>query len=89
MTVDKLKQTFSTNYHVLDTDYTSYSIVYSCYDGWFGGKHEDVWILGRYNSMSDTQLQTLRNWMKAQPVLAHYDFSKDAVLTDHSNCAYP
>ena len=72
---------------MLASDYTSYSIVYSCQNGMFG-KHEDLWILGRSNHMTDTTLNTLRTWIKAQPVTSHYDFDKDAVLTDHSNCAY-
>ena len=42
------------NYWVLDTDYTSYSLIYSCTDIIFGISHvEFAWILARKKTISD------------------------------------
>jgi len=53
-----------TNYNVLDTDYTSYTIVYACADR-AGKKNEFLWILTRQQSPSATvtnaALQKIQN----------------------------
>jgi hypothetical protein len=43
-------------YRVIDTDYTSYTIVYGCTDVLFGLFHiPQVWILSRLPYMTDAQ----------------------------------
>ena len=54
----------SGNYWVVDTDYTSYSVVYSCNSYFFGlFKAEGLWILSRSTTLAtaDTQKQTVRD----------------------------
>ena len=48
------------DYRVLDTDYTSYSIVYSCSDFLNIAGIEYVWILTRDETITDTTLDTLK-----------------------------
>ena len=86
------------NYHVLDTDYENYSIIYSCRTFFFGkAKTEYAWILTR------EPLDPIENTnkfneitQKARDVLAKnvpgFDF--DAVMQrtiqgSQNNCIYP
>ena len=50
--------TYSGDYRVVDTDYTTYSIVYSCTNFLFF-KNEYVWILGRTETLDASTLTTL------------------------------
>ena len=76
-----------TAYHVLDTDYSQYAVVYGC-DNWFWGwwHTEQVWILGREPESSDTILE------KAQTVLGNlvpsYDQAAKFLLLDQEDCKY-
>ena len=54
------------NYKVLDTDYTSYSIVYNCEEENSWEKVEKVWILTRETSISDNLLATIKAKIKEQ-----------------------
>ena len=75
------------NYHILSTDYTKYAIVYSCRDAWFGlAREESLWVLSRQNTMSSSDLQTVRNIISAK--LPAYSSEKFGELTDHSKCTY-
>ncbi|KAK3600406.1 hypothetical protein CHS0354_026638 [Potamilus streckersoni] len=82
----KLKVKFgnapSGDYWVLDTDYDSYSIVYSC--STFVGflKIEFAWILTRdRNGLSDAKIQELLQYMSS------YDINVNRfAVTDQSNC---
>ena len=49
------------NYLVIDTDYTQYSIVYSCRES-LGGltKFEDLWVLSRTTEMSDEKYDSIK-----------------------------
>ena len=62
--------TGATNYNVIDTDYTSYTLVYGC-DNTAVGKTESVWILGRETTMSDEKLEEVYAIMKEK--LPDYD----------------
>eukprot|EP00355_Strombidium_rassoulzadegani_P003009 CAMPEP_0168612824 /NCGR_PEP_ID=MMETSP0449_2-20121227/3122_1 /TAXON_ID=1082188 /ORGANISM="Strombidium rassoulzadegani, Strain ras09" /LENGTH=197 /DNA_ID=CAMNT_0008653413 /DNA_START=41 /DNA_END=631 /DNA_ORIENTATION=+ len=53
------------NYQILETDYTSYSLVYSCVENWAGAS-EDMWYLTREPSISDDLKQTLIDKVDAQ-----------------------
>ena len=65
------------NYNVLDTDYTTYSIVYSCRDAGWSQKSEDMWILSRDTTISDELLATIKTKMKEQVP----DYDQDWWLT--------
>jgi hypothetical protein len=45
------------NYHIIDSDYENYSIVYSCRNTWWGYRRtEDMWILAREQVIDETLL---------------------------------
>ncbi|KAG4073044.1 hypothetical protein HA402_009463 [Bradysia odoriphaga] len=72
---------FEANYWILDTDYTTFAVVYSCRDlgGLMSGKM--VWILTREQN---PDLETLK---KAYAVLDKNRITKAYLLrTDHFNC---
>ena len=49
------------NYNILLTDYTSYSVVYSCSDTWLGTSNfQNLWILSRTETMSDDLYNSLK-----------------------------
>lgn len=52
------------NYKVVDTDYTSYAIVYNCYEKFFIGKKESLWLLTRDQAPSADLVAGARNKMK-------------------------
>ena len=54
----------STNYNVLDTDYTSYSIVYSCRSTKWYEKEESLWVLTRDTTISESLLTTIKDKIK-------------------------
>ena len=47
-------KTSQSNYLILDTDYTNYSIVYTCSESWYGNRSESAWILTRDSVISDS-----------------------------------
>jgi len=50
------------NYQVMDTDYTNYSIVYTCNTGLFGLYHsENAWIITRAQEPSSGDKTTWKN----------------------------
>ncbi len=55
------------NYIVLDTDYTSYSLVYSCTQSapsiFSSGKTEYAWILSRQKTLDQATVQRLENML--------------------------
>jgi len=55
----------TTNYNILDTDYTSYTIVYACSSRNAGKKSEFLWILTRQqnppNNVKQTALQKIQS----------------------------
>ena len=54
----------TTNYNVLDTDYKTYSIVYSCRESNSWEKNESMWILTRETTISDALLSTIKDKIK-------------------------
>lgn len=56
------------NYKVIDTDYDSYTIVYSC-----DSFSSTMWILTREPTISDTMFESLQQ--KAKMLLPNYDFN--------------
>ena len=62
------------NYYILATDYTSYSLVYSCSVGWLG-IDEWVWMLGRDTTMSDSTKTALKSVLGTQ--VSSYDYSNN------------
>ena len=50
-----------TNYNVLLTDYTSYSVVYSCSNTWLGtSMSQNLWVLSRTETMDDQLYNSLK-----------------------------
>ena len=56
------------NYEVIDTDYTSYSVVYAC-----GVLHRFLWLLTREAVIDDSLYESMIESAKAK--LPNYDFS--------------
>ena len=53
----------SPNYHILETDYTNYTIIYNCSNKWYG-KQEVAWIMAREYTVSDAALETYEQRLK-------------------------
>ena len=50
------------NYNILLTDYTGYSVVYSCASTWLGlAIDESMWLLGRQQTMTDGAYTAIKN----------------------------
>ena len=66
------------NYDILDTDYTSYTIVHSCTEGIINGKTELAWILTReplnFQELSESQQNLFK--AKFEKALPGADFEK-------------
>jgi lipocalin len=71
------------NYIVLDTDYTNYSLVYSCSTRFYGLiKTEVAWILSRSRTLNQTIIDKLTAKVKSiSPTLV-----SNLKLTDQTNC---
>lgn len=76
------------NYHVLDTDYETYTIVYNCDNYWGGFAHADVlWILAREFDISESALADVRQIINEK--VPHYDMRKDSQRTyQGEQCEY-
>ena len=73
----------STNYNVIDTDYTTYSLVYSCSLSFFGiVKTEVAWILSRSRTLD----QTIINNLLAKVKQISPSLVSSLKMTDQSNC---
>lgn len=77
------------NYHVLDTDYDNYTIVYSCSDmfgGWMSA--DTLWILTREQSIDDSLLASIFDTIGEK--LPHYDVVAETHMTYQGDdwCAY-
>ena len=75
------------NYTVLDTDYETYSIVYSCGDFLGLASFDFLWILSRENTMDDATMLSLINKIEAK--LPEYGFFENHHMTrQHFKCDY-
>ena len=77
------------NYSVMDTDYDTYAIVYSCASIWWGfASFEYLWVLTREPEIPDDLLQTLAD--KIEDALPDYEFWENTVKTvqGEENCSY-
>lgn len=72
------------DYWVIDTDYTSYSAVWSC-SSVFGFKAEFLWILSRTPTMDS---QKFRNITANAAKVTGFDL-RDLTLTIQEGCKYP
>ena len=70
----------SSDYWVLETDYNTYSLVYSCRSV-LGNKSEFAWILSRRNTLSQDIVNNLRNKLTAYGIDVN-----QFLITDQSNC---
>jgi apolipoprotein D and lipocalin family protein len=55
-------------YVVLDTDYESYSVVYSCTELFLGTKYEIYWILSRTKVLNPETVERLMTDLKNQKI---------------------
>jgi lipocalin len=70
------------NYNVIDTDYTSYAVVYAC-----GALHNFLWLLSREPVISDTLYNKM--YASAKAKLPHFDFTTLAPREyQGSKCSY-
>jgi lipocalin len=67
-------------YWVIDTDYTNYSLVYSC-SKILGLKFEYAWILARDRTLDSNVIQQAKNMLK----MYNIDISK-FLVSDQNNC---
>jgi apolipoprotein D and lipocalin family protein len=68
------------NYWVLDTDYDTYSLVYSC-NKIRNAKIETAWILGRTRHLEDEVKNILKEMLDSNAI-----DSNKFITTDHSDC---
>ena len=72
------------NYNVLLTDYTSYSIVYSCNDGlWLG---EYLWVLSREPTMDADLYESLKN--QVAEIIPWYNWDRQQMTVHDDTCEY-
>ena len=76
--------TYSGDYRVLSTDYTSYSIVYSCSDFLFAHT-ENVWILARTETLSASDLTAALDTITSN---TDYDVSNFYYTVQGGACTY-
>jgi len=76
--------TYSGDYRVVSTDYTSYAVVFSCNDYIFA-HHEYVWILGRTESLDSTTLAAAQAIVTSQ---TDYDVSSFYYTVQGGSCTY-
>ena len=76
------------NYTVLDTDYDSYAIVYSCASYFWGYASFDyLWILTREPSLSGSKFLELVSIIEDR--IPHYDIFTESVVARHGDdCPY-
>ena len=60
------------NYNVLITDYISFSVVYTCLDGWFWN-NQYLYILAREPTITNTKYQEIK--AAVQNIVPDYDFT--------------
>ena len=73
----------SPNYIVLDTDYTNYSLVYSCSTTFYGLiKNEVAWILSRTRTLNQTTVDRLFAKIKAISTT----LANGVKISDQKNC---
>ena len=76
------------SYTVMDSDYDTYSIVYTCESIWYGfASREYLWVLAREPEISNELLQQLSE--KIEETLPDYEFWENTVRTvQGDSCAY-
>ena len=73
------------NYQILDTDYTNYSIVYTCVEAYWGLYHsEAAWIISRAQEPSSGDKTTWLNQLESYG----YDVSSISETKQGGNCVY-
>ena len=75
------------DYRVIDTDYTSYSVVYSC-SPWFFGlfKSENVWILSRTQTLDASTLTAVQTTLQTE--VPKYSLDNLYYTVQDANCNY-
>ena len=74
------------DYRVLDTDYTTYSVVYSCTPFLFFWKTEYIWILTRAHSPNAATIAAAENVAKTK--IPGYSFDNFKYPTHGGTCQY-
>lgn len=75
------------DYQVLDTDYTSYSLVYGC-DNWGLFHTKQAWILGRTQTLTQATIDSIKATLQAK-VGNFYSADAQWVATKQDNtCVY-
>jgi lipocalin len=76
------------NYHIIDTDYENYSLVYNCVDRYYGFyRTEYMYILARTEKIDDALKDELVS--KIKDTVKQYDFDYNFVYTTQGKmCSY-
>jgi lipocalin len=75
------------DYRVLDTDYTTYSVVYSCADLPFNQRLEDLWIISREQTLSPELVAAAHQTIRTQ--VPNYDLDNNIHVTvQGGSCVY-
>jgi apolipoprotein D and lipocalin family protein len=67
------------DYRVLDTDYTNYSVVYSCADLPSNQRLEDLWIISREQTLSQELIDAAHETIRTQ--VPNYDLDNNIYVT--------
>lgn len=76
--------TYSGDYRVLSTDYTSYAVVYSC-NNYLFARNEYVWILARSQSLTSSELAAAEAIVTSN---TDYDVSNFYYTVQGGACTY-
>merc|ERR1712147_347924 len=77
------------NYQVLDTDYTTYSLVYGC-DTWFGlFWTNQAWILSRTQTLPESTINTIKATLQQKVPNSQYPVDDQWIdCVQGGNCIY-
>lgn len=74
------------DYRVLSTDYTNYSVVYSCSTKWFFFKNEYIWVLARTPTIDASTIAAVDSVITSK--IPAYEFTNFKYPSQDASCTY-